>query len=101
MKKINFEIHPHNFISKEETGGFKSLTPAEKQVLKFRASGKTRLETAQILGISEKTVDAHSASIFKKLNIHHETDLGRIWAKLGTDNQDAHNRNNFEHGAFI
>lgn len=45
------------------------LTPREREVLHFLATGCTNKEIAQDLFISEKTVKTHLASIFRKLKV--------------------------------
>lgn len=51
------------------------LTPRELDVLKLLAQGRIRKEIAYALDISVKTVDAHSANIMRKLNLHTLSDL--------------------------
>ena len=46
-----------------------NLTDREIEVLKFVASGERRNEVAVRLGISERTVKAHLASIYSKLGV--------------------------------
>ena len=51
-------------------GGTKEgLTPREREVLHFLATGCTNKEIAQDLFISEKTVKTHLSSIFRKLKV--------------------------------
>jgi len=45
------------------------LTPREREVLHFLATGCTNKEIAQDLFISEKTVKTHLSSIFRKLKV--------------------------------
>lgn len=51
------------------------LTNREIQILKYLAEGHTAKETANLLGLSPKTVDTHKANLMRKVNIHHRTDL--------------------------
>ena len=51
------------------------LTEREIQILKFLAEGHTAKKTANLLGLSSKTVDTHKANLMRKINIHHRTDL--------------------------
>ncbi len=48
----------------------KSLTEREKGVVKLLADGYSNDETAEKLGLSRRTVEAHRARIMLKLNIH-------------------------------
>jgi len=49
------------------------LTLRELECLKWAVAGKTNPETAEIMTISEKTVEAHFTKIFKKLNVFSRT----------------------------
>ncbi len=53
-------------------GGFRqtrpSITPREREVLTWTASGKTAWEIGQILHISKRTVDEHLTKAARKLN---------------------------------
>lgn len=45
------------------------LTQREKEILKWTAVGRKQSETAEILKISERTVENHLRSVRKKLNV--------------------------------
>lgn len=47
-----------------------SLTPREKEVLQKVIDGQTNKEIAYTLGISEKTVEKHLSSTYKKLGVN-------------------------------
>ena len=53
------------------------LTPREAEVLQLIAEGKANKETADILGISIKTVEKHRQRVMEKLNIHDTASLTR------------------------
>lgn len=55
------------------------LTPREEEVVFHLASGLTMKKTAERLGISPKTVDAHKTNLMKRLDIHNRVDLVK-WA---------------------
>jgi len=59
------------------------LTPHEREVLQLVAEGKTSKEVGAILHVSGKTVDAHRASIMKKLDIHDTAGLVRYAIRRG------------------
>ena len=63
----------HEFYEKLET-----LTTREKQVFLHALSGTTNLQTSLSLGISVKTVEAHRASLRKKLQAPSFAQLVRI-----------------------
>jgi len=65
-------------ISEEEPeDGFKQglLTEREEDILRLAVEGKTSKEIADILYISQKTVETHKKYIFKKLGLHKTSDL--------------------------
>src|SRR2546426_3438758 len=47
-----------------------TLSPREREVLRLVAEGKTTKQAAAQLGVSVRTVDAHRASIMRRLGIH-------------------------------
>ena len=51
------------------------LTPREREVLKLLAEGHTVKKVADLLRLSQKTVDAHKTNLMKKLDIHNRVDL--------------------------
>ncbi|MDP2643686.1 MAG: response regulator transcription factor [Desulfobacterales bacterium] len=71
-----------------ETGGSgspagQSLTNREREVLKLIAEGKANKAIADLLYISERTVQHHRASIMKKLNINNVADLVKYAIRQG------------------
>ncbi|HVI08772.1 MAG TPA: response regulator transcription factor [Candidatus Binatia bacterium] len=57
----------------------RALTARERDVLKLLAQGKTVREAASVLGLSNKTVDAHKFNLMRKLNLHNKAELV-MWA---------------------
>ncbi len=57
----------------------RSLTLREREVLKLLAEGRTVRSTANVLGLSLKTVDAHKFNLMRKLGIHNKAELV-MWA---------------------
>lgn len=51
------------------------LTPREREVLKLLAEGHTVKKVADLLRLSQKTVDAHKTNLMKKLDIHNRVEL--------------------------
>lgn len=69
-------------------GGFggdraEQLTPREVEVLRLVAQGLTNAEIARRLYISVKTVQAHRASLMRKLGAHDRVDLVKYAIKAG------------------
>jgi DNA-binding NarL/FixJ family response regulator len=59
------------------TNHVQSLTPREREVVQLIAEGRTTKEVASILGVSEKTIEAHRSNILRKLQLHSVADLVR------------------------
>ena len=59
------------------------LTPRESEVVKLIAEGHTSREIAQLLVISEKTVDRHRANILEKLGMRDRVELTRYAIRRG------------------
>ncbi len=59
------------------------LTPREHQILRMIGQGRSRVEIAQVIHRSPKTVDAHRASIMEKLAIHDRVELARYAIREG------------------
>jgi DNA-binding NarL/FixJ family response regulator len=53
------------------------VTPREREVIQLIAEGHSSKETATVLGVSVKTVDAHRANITRKLRLRSVSDLVR------------------------
>ena len=59
------------------------LTPREAEILKLVAEGHTTREIAELLVISDKTVDRHRANILDKLGMRDRVDLTRYAIRRG------------------
>lgn len=59
------------------------LTPREREVFQLIAEGNTNNQIAEILNVSEKTVEKHRASLMAKLDVHDVTALVRLAIKHG------------------
>ncbi|SIQ53182.1 transcriptional regulator, LuxR family [Rhizobium sp. RU20A] len=51
------------------------LTPRETEILRWISYGKTASEIALIVSVSEHTVNSHTATILKKLNVVNRTQM--------------------------
>ena len=65
-----------------ETGVY-FLTPTELAVLRMIARGLSRVEIAQAMHRSPKTVDNHRAAMMEKLGIHSRVELARFAIREG------------------
>jgi DNA-binding NarL/FixJ family response regulator len=61
------------------------LTPREREVLGFIASGADNLKIAACLSITERTVKAHITSIYRKLDVENRTQMAMLACKLGLE----------------
>ena len=69
------EEYQQKTTSEGEQDPYQQLTAREREVLKLVAEGHTSREIADILIVSNKTVDWYKGSLMKKLNIHSRVDL--------------------------
>jgi DNA-binding NarL/FixJ family response regulator len=67
----------------EEEGPLDPLTPREREVLQLIAEGNSNSEISKSLGVSEKTVEKHRASLMSKVNAHDIAGLVRFAIKHG------------------
>jgi DNA-binding CsgD family transcriptional regulator len=61
--------------------GIESLTPSERRVAELVAGGMSNREAAQALFVTEKTIEAHLGSTYRKLDIHSRTELSAALAR--------------------
>jgi len=60
-----------------------TMTPRELEVLRYIARGLSKKEMAKVMKISVKTVENHSGSLMKKLDIHDRVELARFAIREG------------------
>lgn len=63
---------PSHFVQRPE---FSCLSKRERQVAEHLATGKSRKETAQDLGLSPETIKAYSRTLYNKLGIQSRDEL--------------------------
>jgi len=56
---------------------FSALTPRERDVMQYVAIGKPNKIIAAELGVSQRTVEAHRARIFQKMQVRNAVELAR------------------------
>lgn len=59
------------------------LTKRETEVLQLFANGRSTVEVAKTLGISQKTVKNHLTSIYQKLNVRDRTEAVLLAVRMG------------------
>ena len=60
-----------------------SLTQREREVIRLVAQGASNKAAAESLGISEKTVQVHRGSAYRKLGIHNAAEIARLLMRCG------------------
>lgn len=63
--------------------GASVLSDRETQILQLIAEGRSGRDIAQLLAISEKTVERHRSNILAKLGLHDRVELTRYAIRLG------------------
>jgi DNA-binding NarL/FixJ family response regulator len=59
------------------------LTPRELEVVKLIAEAHTNREIAEVLSLSEKTVESHRANVLAKLGMRDRVELVRYAIRRG------------------
>lgn len=67
---------------------YEPLTPREREVLQLVAEGRPNKQIAAMLGIAVRTVEAHRASIMRKLNLTSQAGLVRYAVRKGIVSPD-------------
>jgi FixJ family two-component response regulator len=75
--------------SAELLARYNSLTPREREVLPLLVQGLLNKQAADVLGITEYTVQVHRGRIMKKMQVDSFAELVRIATKLKIDKQKA------------
>lgn len=60
-----------------------SLTPREREILRYVAVGMSKKEIAALVDLSVRTVDAHVRNIMGKLDLHDRVELARFAIREG------------------
>ncbi|MEU8782741.1 AAA family ATPase [Streptomyces sp. NPDC048637] len=61
------------------SSGVESLTPSERQVARMAAAGDTNREIAEELFVTQRTVEQHLTSVYRKLRASGRRDLGSFF----------------------
>ncbi len=67
----------------EDALAYSNLTGREQEILRLLAEGFKVKDIAQMLGISQKTVENHRSNVMGKLGLHSAIDLIRYAARIG------------------
>jgi DNA-binding NarL/FixJ family response regulator len=69
-----------------------SLSKREVEIMELLVDGKSNREIAEVLFLSEKTVKAHLAAIFRKLDVGNRTQAAMIGVSIGIKGRAASGR---------
>lgn len=76
---VETKANPRTMVTEQDP--FLNLSPREKEILQLIAEEHTSREIADLLVISEKTVEKHRASMMEKLNVRNLAGLVRLAIK--------------------
>ncbi len=72
-----------SWIEEGSTGPAGPLTPREEEVVKLIAEAHTNAQIAELLHVSEKTVESHRANVLRKLGMRDRVQLVRYAIRRG------------------
>jgi DNA-binding NarL/FixJ family response regulator len=72
-----------DWMSSDEEGPREPLTPREQEVVKLIAEAHTNAQIAEVLHLSEKTVESHRANVLRKLGMRDRVELVRYAIRRG------------------
>jgi DNA-binding NarL/FixJ family response regulator len=81
ISDIGLQAAQPNSNAKSDRALLEQLTTREVEVLKLICAGHTNQRVGAILGLSEKTIEKHRASLMDKLSIHYLPGLVRFAIK--------------------
>ena len=81
--RSRFALGPDGHPSKGGQTVTSTLTNREVEVLRYLARGLSKKEIAKTMHLSVKTVEHHSASVMRKLDIHDRVELARYAIREG------------------
>ncbi len=77
------EQHLHRAARQDGGADYEPLSPREREVLQLVAEGRLNKQIALLLGIAERTVEAHRASMMRKLGLSDPAALVRYAVRKG------------------
>jgi DNA-binding NarL/FixJ family response regulator len=72
-----------DWMSSDEEGPREPLTPREQEVVKLIAEAHTNAQIAEVLHLSEKTVESHRGNVLRKLGMRDRVELVRYAIRRG------------------
>ena len=83
MSPVAEEELLRNWLEEGDKGGTAELTQRELEVVKLIAEAHTNKQIAQILNLSEKTVESHRGNVLAKLGMRDRVELVRYAIRRG------------------
>lgn len=81
LERDRFDVQAE--LQRRKIGGLvNTLTPREKEILRWIITGKLNKQIAYELGITEKTVKVHRGRLMQKLNVSSVAELVRLAEKV-------------------
>jgi len=71
------------WMEDDSSGPREPLTPREQEVVKLIAEAHTNVQIAQLLHLSEKTIESHRANVLRKLGMRDRVQLVRYAIRRG------------------
>jgi DNA-binding NarL/FixJ family response regulator len=84
---VQSAVNSHS--ASQEGDSFSTLSPREKEILQLIAEEHTSAEIANMLFITEKTVEKHRTKLMEKLNVRNLAGLVRMAVKYHLVDKDA------------
>ena len=84
---VQSAVNSHS--ASQEGDSFSTLSPREKEILQLIAEEHTSAEIANMLFITEKTVEKHRTKLMEKLNVRNLAGLVRLAVKYHLVDKDA------------
>lgn len=81
--------HEDPFDDEAAFDAVRLLTPRERQILELVASGLINRAIGERLGISERTVEAHRAALYRRLKVKSVSELMRFCRRIGIETAGA------------
>jgi len=82
-KLVEEHLRRARVVAGAEQKRYEPLTPREREVLQLVAEGKANKQIARLLSIAVRTVEAHRASIMRKLDLEDHASLVRYAVRTG------------------
>lgn len=83
IAKLFVEDYRRSGLTEDRSEPYEELTDRERETLKLVVEGYKTRQIAEILSVTTKTVEAHRASLMKKLGMHSSIELVKYALRRG------------------